>query len=74
MSAFIAIQKRGCANTRTQSVAKLIQRWLALRAQVRRYNGATQDIVMQRPVRTLESPVAASLEERERGKARAYMC
>ena len=29
---------------------------------------------MQRPVRTLESPVAASLEERERGKARACMC
>jgi hypothetical protein len=29
---------------------------------------------MQRPVRTLESPVAFSLDERDRGKARPLVC
>ena len=36
--------------------------------QVRHYNGETAEISIPRPKRTLESPVAVSLEERERGK------
>ena len=41
---------------------------MVLGMQVRHYNGETAEISIPRPKRTLESPVAVSLEERERGK------
>ena len=52
-------------------LAGLLMRSSTTALQVRHYNGQTAEISIPRPKRTLESPVAVSLEERERGKVGA---